>query len=94
MASQSTSTSTGDAPSNKCDKLKEVYHTSCRPAWVSCSSVYLLPGTHIINIISFGVKYFVQVKYFDKKRVYDEYIKKLEEQGYQPLPAEDEDTKR
>ena len=30
-----------------------------------------------------------QVKYFDKKRVFDEYQKKLESEGYQPLPAED-----
>ena len=36
----------------------------------------------------------IQVKYFDKKRVYDEYKKKLEEKGYQPLPSESEDTKR
>jgi hypothetical protein len=28
-------TGTEDAPTNKCDKLKEVYHSSCRPAWVS-----------------------------------------------------------
>ena len=34
------------------------------------------------------------MKYFDKKRVFDEYKKKLEEQGYQPLPAEGEDPKR
>ncbi|XP_064402870.1 cytochrome c oxidase assembly factor 6 homolog [Halichondria panicea] len=29
------------------------------------------------------------VKYFDKKRVYDEYKKKLQEKGYKPLPDND-----
>ena len=56
-----------------------------------------------VSCISYRVQYYGmlmydltlrQVKYFDKKRVFDEYKKKLEEQGYQPLPAEDEDPKR
>lgn len=36
----------------------------------------------------------MQVKYFDKKKVYDEYVKKLEEKGYEPLPAEEYDPRR
>lgn len=27
----------------------------------------------------------MQVKYFDRKRQYDDYKKKLEEEGYQPI---------
>ncbi len=35
-----------------------------------------------------------KVKYFDKKLVYEDYKKKLEREGFQPLPLEEDDTGR
>lgn len=89
----------GGTPTNDCDKLKEVYQSSCRPAWVG----FALGAYHTLHYKALGYSHtmikkvmsdLIQVKYFDKKRVYDEYKKKLEEKGYQPLPSESEDTKR
>ena len=40
------------------------------------------------------LSYISKVKYFDKKRVYDEYKKKLESEGFQPLPLEEENTEK
>lgn len=34
---------------------------------------------------------FSQVKYFDRKKIYEEYKKKLDEQGYEPLDIKIQD---
>ncbi len=56
----------------------------------------LLMHAVIIILIRYVIHYTIhnfsslpQVKYFDKKRVYDEYKKKLQEKGYKPLPDND-----
>lgn len=42
------------------------------------SSYIILPQSFVYVVMS-------QVKYFDRKRIYDDYKKKLEEEGYKPL---------
>ena len=68
-----------------CREQEKKYHSNCLASWVSHVQAW-----QAFRLMIEVVYIHVQVKYFNKKRMYENYKKKLEEDGYQPLPVNDD----
>lgn len=79
-----------------CMTQRQKYSSKCLSSWVSIYYDLTASKSSSTAHLTVFQNHFchspctsLQVKYFDRKRVYDEYKKKLESAGYQPLPEKD-----